>query len=116
MSKPLHIENLLLNLNYGERRIVAENVYISFDSVITDSRCPKNVLCVWEGELKASVSLFENSHQHRFIYSSQDPSKVFSAGNYYFSVDSITPYPIHGKEIAKGDYYVHFKIRSENGK
>ena len=43
--------------------------YICFDSLLTDSRCPANVLCVWEGTALIKVTFHETFNVHQFIMS-----------------------------------------------
>jgi len=39
-----------------------ENFTVCFDSLITDSRCPINAICVWEGFALAKFSLHQNGN------------------------------------------------------
>lgn len=42
------------------------DAYICFDSLITDSRCPKGATCVWEGAAVIKVSFHETGDTHNF--------------------------------------------------
>lgn len=37
---------------------------VKFDSVMNDSRCPKDVVCVWEGVASVRFTISENGHQN----------------------------------------------------
>lgn len=39
-----------------------ENFIVCFDSLITDSRCPIDAICVWEGFALAKFSLHQNGN------------------------------------------------------
>lgn len=56
-----------LTLAYHE---TAENApsrtFIRFDSVLGDSRCPINVVCVWEGNAAIAFDMEEPGGEHRF--------------------------------------------------
>lgn len=46
-------------LMYGEMADFG-NTQIKFKKVISDSRCPKDVQCVWAGEAKVLVEVYKN--------------------------------------------------------
>jgi len=87
-------------------------------AVVSDSRCPEGVTCIWAGEVSAVVSVYKNS---KLI---EDTTLVFSMKNEednkkWFSkylpekqkkIKSIgvVPYPKEGSKIDPEDYY--FKI------
>ncbi len=43
--------------------------YICFDSLLTDSRCPKGAVCIWQGMALIKVGFHENGNIHRFTMS-----------------------------------------------
>ena len=43
--------------------------YICFDSLIMDSRCPLNAICVWQGTTLVEVTFHEAGNTHRFTMS-----------------------------------------------
>jgi hypothetical protein len=50
-------------LAVGEHvQIGDSNLFLWFESVPEDSRCPKNVTCVWEGNARARFRLRDNGH------------------------------------------------------
>lgn len=40
--------------------------YICFDSLITESRCPIGVVCIWSGYVMIKTSFHENGNTHNF--------------------------------------------------
>jgi hypothetical protein len=47
-----------VTLKYGEyKRVAAEQLGIRFNSVLEDSRCPIDAVCVWMGDAVAEVEL-----------------------------------------------------------
>ena len=83
-----------------------ENILISFDSVLEDSRCPVNVVCIWEGnaeigftivteENKASFTL--NTHGGRFL---RDTTLL----GYKISLLDVMPQPHTDSIFTQNDY------------
>ena len=75
---------------------------------INDSRCPSDVICIWQGkaELKIEVispvsgTLILNTYNHL-----ND-----TLGNYSFELKDVSPYPISTATIDPEDYIVTLKI------
>ena len=40
---------------------------VRFDSVLADSRCPKDVVCVWAGSVRARLSISDSSRVARTV-------------------------------------------------
>ena len=94
-------ENFVDNyFDYGvemEYRINQE--YISDDqelkftiAEINDSRCPSDVVCVWQGE--AVVIIDVKSPQAGVIALSTYDNLIDTVGNYSFELKNIGPYPV----------------------
>lgn len=72
--------------------------YICFDSLITDSRCPKGGECVWQGTALIKISFHEKGNIHRFIMSLKGfpdlgyPGDTTVAGHKIIFTD-LKPYP-----------------------
>lgn len=84
-----------------------EPMTIRFLDVPTDSRCPKGVTCVWEGDAEAvfEVRLGDEAmevglHTHG---GTQYPSHRSFAG-YILSLKTLDPYPVEGRPIELGAY------------
>ena len=43
-----------------------DKVKLTFDAVVSDSRCPANAMCIWQGAATATFSFTKNSDTHRF--------------------------------------------------
>ena len=92
--------------------------------VLTDSRCPEGVTCVWAGEVSVIVSVYKDSV---FV---EDKELVFSTNNYTANLNWITPYldesrsrvnsltiapyPKVGKVIKPKDYYLEIGYMQYN--
>lgn len=73
-----------------------ENSTVCFDSLISDSRCPVNGVCVWAGVAIATFSLHKKEDvvfftlaTNKFSHFSNDTT----IGKIKISLQDITPYP-----------------------
>ena len=89
---------------------------IVFNELVSDSRCPEGVTCIWQGEASAVVSVYKNS---KLI---EDKTMVFSMKNMeenkkWFSkylpekqrkikTIGVFPNPKQGVVVNKKDYYL----------
>lgn len=80
----------------GSGAIGGDNVRLCFDSVITDSRCPANAVCVWAGSALARFSLTKNGESTSFHlatlkYGSYNKDTVLFG--YKIEFVNLSPYP-----------------------
>lgn len=79
---------------------------------INDSRCPSDVVCIWEG--KADVKIEVKSPDRGTVLLSTYNHRIDTLGNYSFELKDISPYPISTKTIKLEDYDVTLKIMELN--
>jgi hypothetical protein len=103
-----------LTLAYRE---AAENApsrtVIRFDSVLGDSRCPIDVVCVWEGNAEIAFELEEPGGMHRFSLNTHAgfARDTVLAGRAIVLID-VLPYPIRPEQrLDQGEYKVILTIR-----
>jgi hypothetical protein len=77
--------------------------YICFDSVVSDSRCPDGVLCVWEGEATARFKFQQYSGMEVIVDLKEGTQDTLVSG-YHFSFLKLLPYPKYGTEPRSEDY------------
>ena len=83
---------------------------------INDSRCPSDVVCVWEGKADVKIEV-ESPVKGNFIlstYHSNTNSSIDTLGNYSFQLIDVSPYPVSTKTIHLKDYKVTLKIEVFN--
>ena len=102
-----------LTLSYKQVYSNAENgLSIKFDSVLSDSRCPVDVICVWEGDAELKFTFSDKDGKVEFI--------LHTARN-YFNTDTLLlgyqielldvyPYPHSQREIKAEDYKAKMMI------
>ena len=95
-----------------QQKIDFEDYQIKFKSVITDSRCPKSVMCVRAGEADVLVSIYKNGNfiEDKKIridasgYVMESNNLAFDAKDFKIYGFALTPYPDGVEDIADKDY------------
>ena len=103
-----------------------ENRTIKFKKIISDSRCPRGVTCIWAGEVKVLVEFYENGKlkgekivtgsnvmmNENEIVSSKDISlsEFFDVENLKISSVAVYPYPEAKHKISAEEYSVTLKV------
>ena len=89
-------------------------IKIKFLNITSDSRCPSDVTCIWQGEAVVLVNIIKNNQDgENFNLTSnagQKDTTVQIAKGYFMHVVNVEPYPLSGKKISSSDYLVTFQI------
>jgi hypothetical protein len=88
-------------------------VTIALDEVVSDSRCPLNALCVWEGNGRVALTLTSGYGATKAVAlnTTFEPRKTDFAG-LEILFQSLAPYPT-GEPIDPGDYVATFRIDAD---
>ena len=77
--------------------IKGDNVKLSFDALVSDSRCPANAMCIWQGAATATFTFTKNSHDNRFNLSTvtlpPNYTKDTIIAGYKIEFVNLLPYP-----------------------
>lgn len=112
-KEPLEGENKSLvlkqkvELNVGECASGSSDLSICIDSVSSDSRCPSDVVCIWEGNAAVNVSFTMNGTVHHLTLNTNNSDNFPSdttIKQYHITLTDLTPYPISTTTINQGDY------------
>ena len=105
------------SLRVGETTgIKGEQLQIRFLEISEDSRCPRNVTCVWEGRAVAVIEVFqENTSQQITLVeqglSGSSAKKRFEEYEFLFR---ILPYPEEAEvQISPDDYSLMLTVNKE---
>ncbi len=96
-----------IEIRLGEKLTIFKGVTLSFDSVVTDSRCPINADCVWEGFAKIKLSINQNSF---YLYTNYYTPNDTIVSDTYVELINLKPYPEIGKERNASDYIARVAI------
>lgn len=95
------------SLSVGQSAFIeGENLEITLKEVVEDSRCPWEVICVWEGRVSLSVEISQNNISDSLELSQPgltDQSVVETHKGYQFTY-KVEPYPKAGKPISVDEY------------
>lgn len=94
----------VLELAFGQTAtILSENLSVTFDSLLQDSRCPSDVICVWEGQGIIRLRLIDASSDTSFVnltlfggcaYGCSPYVPALDTLGYRFELLSLDPYPV----------------------
>jgi len=77
--------------------IAGDDLKICFNKVVSDSRCPANAVCVWQGAATATFSFTKNNDTHRFDLSTitmkPNYTKDTVIAGYKIEFINLSPYP-----------------------
>ena len=79
-----------------------------FVAVTEDSRCPRDVTCVWAGQVKIQLEIHESSKAASMVEVLEGGST--DAGDYRVTLVGVEPQPLSTVKIAPQDYRATLKI------
>ena len=87
--------------------ISGEGLEVRFADVVSDSRCPRGVQCVWEGVAVIRLSV-ERAPDPRATLTLRvpSPSSTGTYGKYSLSIMDVKPYPDANHPHRREDYVV----------
>lgn len=91
-----------------------DSIRVRFIKVLSDSRCPTDVICVWEGQVKVEMyfisSKGEKVTKELVLGAAEDASFEFE--NYKWTLKEVLPHPtsLMGFENYKGNYQVKMEF------
>jgi hypothetical protein len=87
------------------------DVEVGFIEVTADSRCPKDVTCIWAGEVKVRLSIRSGSSEGTRHEVRETESVV--AGGYQVTVVRVQPGAVSTHKITPDEYRVTFRVTRE---
>ena len=89
----------------------SDTIKVKFLNVTSDSRCPTDVTCVWEGEAKIVVNIIKDGQDlGNFNLTSRAGQNNKAFDGHQIQVTKIEPSPTSGKKIPVSDYIITFSI------
>jgi len=91
-----------------------ESISITFSKLISDSRCPENVVCVWQGLAEIEVLVNLDGQEKTFRLSTYPPFNNIPSevifGDYHFGLQNVFPYPNTSKSHRENDYSIQMLV------
>lgn len=103
--------DLPIGLKIGETGYIDENLEMTLLDV-EDSRCPSDVVCVWQGMVTAKIQLQKGTQDlgvHSISTETMEGSEETYDG-YYIRLTNIEPYPESTSPIEPSDYVLTFFV------
>lgn len=99
-------------LKIGESaRAPREGLQIEFDSVAEDSRCPKDVNCVWAGNAKILLKVKKDAAKPASVELNTNTNpKTFRYLEYELRLEELKPYPQSDARTKTSDYEVTLTV------
>lgn len=113
-------ESPSLVLKTGEQAMIG-NLAIKFKKVISDSRCPKGVTCIWAGEAKVLVGVYEDNRLigEEILIFTNAGSEISGFGDYFSAMNlqviggNLQPYPVIGQKTVMEDYCLRLQFKKK---
>jgi len=93
---------------YLDRTVTSLNLTISPKEIVSDSRCPLDVQCVWAGTVEVRTQVSFKSFQSEKTFMLGDPQNV---GDFVVTLTDITPNATAGKIIPVSSYQFTYQIK-----
>lgn len=87
----------------------SENIWIGSLDVTEDSRCPADVLCVWQGRVSIAVNIIrgeQNLGDFTLTLGESENLALQTFDGYYIRLLKVEPYPFSSHEIQPSEYVV----------
>ena len=93
----------------------ASRATFTFVRVVDDSRCPKGVQCVWEGDatIELRVTPDQGEPETVQLHVNARTAKDVVVGGWRLVLDRLDPYPENGRPIDARDYRAVISITHE---
>ncbi len=101
-----------LQLEYGQTiNLLPENIEIRFDSIVSESRCPATVECIWAGLAEVKLQFAQGSAtQTGLLNTLNDPEFIIVFGKTVRLID-VLPYPqVPEVIIPQEDYKIRIVV------
>ena len=90
--------------------ISVEGTLISFTSLVSDSRCPMDAICVWQGDAAVQISAQKGADtQLMQLHTTLEPRNSTAHG-YSIALLSVNPYPSASTPSRPDSYSVWLRI------
>lgn len=95
-------------------KIRGEDLTIKFDGVISDSRCPKDVVCVWAGEalMQLTTTLVGDVKTHSLLMPGLSDKAEYVFDGYIITF-YLSPYPASQTPISKDKYRLTLMVKTQ---
>jgi hypothetical protein len=109
--------NDTLQLPINKSAINNENqITVRIDSVLNDSRCPSDVVCVWEGNAAVRFILNNDGEETKFVLNTHGGDnfrKDTIIVGYSIQFVNLKPFPVSTRKISNDEYVAELLIKKK---
>ena len=92
-------------------RVEAEKLEITFDTVASDSRCPKGAQCIVEGDAVVRITAGKGKARTTHdLHTSERAGQDATVDGFAIVLVRLDPYPVEGRKIEPGDYEATLQV------
>jgi hypothetical protein len=101
-------------VRYG-KEVTIKELKVKFESVVEDSRCPKDVTCVWAGDAKILVSVRRGISKtaKMELHTNGQFAQTGKYQQYVIKLVALDPYPRSSAKTKPSDYVATLLISKE---
>lgn len=106
---------IVQKLPFGKSMKVGD-FQLVFADVVEDSRCPKDVQCIWEGQARIVLKIKKEGEVERekeiklHTISAKSPKEIVLDRQLKLQIIGLQPYPVSKKEIDLESYYLQLRV------
>lgn len=106
--------NTAFNIKVGQTRTIAgQGLNVTFDGVLSDSRCPIDVNCFWQGNAEVQVTLSKAGNPSSTVVLNTGVSpNTATYLNYEVELTDLNPDPVSTSTINPNDYVATLIVRT----
>jgi len=100
-------------IHYGqELTLQGQDLKIKFASLLDDSRCPANVKCVWEGDVKLLISVRQGNAEDSLLelHTNRRFTQEGKYQHYVIRLVAVDPHPRTNFKNKQNDYIATLRI------
>lgn len=101
------------SLSIGQSALITgQDLEIRFEKVVEDSRCPKDVTCVWAGRVSCIVEFTDSDSLYRMVLTQPGLTDQYAQETYkeYQLTFHVEPYPEADDQISTDEYRLHLVV------
>jgi hypothetical protein len=99
------------SIPYGQAITLPGTVFeVRFQAVLADSRCPSDVVCVWEGEGKIELGLTMGDGPTIPVELNTHGPVTTSHAGYTITLVALNPYPVSTRPQVLGHYVAVLRV------
>ncbi len=110
VTTPKIVSKLKLNTSFKTK-----NVEVKLVEVVSDSRCPEGVSCMWAGEAIVLVDIFkdgEKLERKKVTFDSEGVKDIFSSETVSIKSYNVMPHPKADSKTNPEDYYLQLEVKN----